>query len=269
MCRQFFYIRIYLFEEEESRNAISNYFNNCRLCGCAFLAALTIGRFFGNLMAREKTITQKNNFLSTFEAFVLSYLIGSLPTAYIVVKRKSDIDIRRAGSGNVGTLNAYEVTGQRSVGLVVLAGDVLKGACGVLFSLYFWGSVPQCIIASLIGVVIGHCFPLWLKFRGGRGLAAAAGAMLVVSWMFVAMWCLCWVAGYSFSKNIHIGNITAILVSPLLGYAIPQGMLAKFSITSLTVSQILAAYCAMSAILFLRHIGPLRDLISSRSSIEK
>jgi glycerol-3-phosphate acyltransferase PlsY len=60
--------------------------------------------------------------LLTLDAFVLSYLIGSLPTAYIVVKRKAHIDIRSAGSGNVGTLNAYEVTGERFIGLVVLLG---------------------------------------------------------------------------------------------------------------------------------------------------
>jgi len=207
--------------------------------------------------------------LSTLEAFVLSYLIGSLPTAYIVVKRRSDIDIRFVGSGNVGTLNAYEVTGQRMIGLIVLVVDVLKGGSSVLISLYAWGSVPDCILASLVGVVVGHCFPVWLKFKGGRGLATAAGAMLVVSWMFVAVWCICWVVGYSFSKNIHIGNVSAILVSPLLGYAIPQALLAKFSISMLTVPQILAAYCAMSVILFLRHVGPLHDLISSRRSIGK
>ncbi|HTY11001.1 MAG TPA: glycerol-3-phosphate acyltransferase [Bacteroidota bacterium] len=207
--------------------------------------------------------------MSTLEAFVLSYLIGSLPTAYIVVKRSSDIDIRLAGSGNVGTLNAYEVTGQRLVGLIVLAVDLVKGICAVLLSLFIWGSVPGCISASLVGIVIGHCFPVWLRFKGGRGLAPAAGAMLVVSWIFVAVWCACWVAGYSFSKNIHIGNIAAILASPLLGYAIPQGIVAKFSTGALSVAQLLAAYSAMSAILFIRHIGPLREIISSRSSDKK
>ena len=203
------------------------------------------------------------------EAFVLSYLIGSLPTAYIVVKRRSRIDIRSAGSGNVGTLNAYEVTGERLVGLVVLAVDVLKGSFAVLLTARLWGSTSDALSASLVGVVVGHCFPVWLKFRGGRGLAAAAGAMLVVSWIFVAMWLVCWFAGYSFSKNIHFGNIVAIVASPLMGCVLPKEIVLKFTIEPFSAGSILVVYCIMSSVLFIRHIGPLRELISSRLTDKK
>jgi acyl phosphate:glycerol-3-phosphate acyltransferase len=204
--------------------------------------------------------------LLTLDAFVLSYLIGSLPTAYIVVKRKAHIDIRSAGSGNVGTLNAYEVTGERFVGLVVLLVDVLKGAFAVLLISFFCGSTSDAISASLVGVVVGHCFPVWLMFKGGRGLAAAAGAMLVVSWIFVAMWLACWSVGYSFSKNIHVGNIVAIIASPLLGYVVPKAIILKFTMGVFSAAQILLIYGLMSAVLFIRHIGPLRDLIGSRTT---
>ncbi len=200
------------------------------------------------------------------EAFVLSYLIGSLPTAYIVVKRKAHIDIRSAGSGNVGTLNAYEVTGERFVGLVVLVIDVLKGAFAVLLTTLFWGSTSDAISASLIGIVVGHCFPVWLMFKGGRGLAPAAGAMLAVSWIFVVMWLVCWAIGYSFSKNIHVGNIVAILASPLLGYLVPKEIILKFTTSAFSAAQVLLIYSVMSAVLFIRHIEPLRDLISSRTT---
>ena len=201
----------------------------------------------------------------TLEAFALSYLIGSLPTAYIVVKRRAHIDIRSAGSGNVGTLNAYEVTGERFVGLIVLAVDVFKGSFAVLLTSFLWGSASNVISASLIGIVVGHCFPVWLKFKGGRGLAAAAGAMLVVSWMFVVLWLACWIIGYSFSKNIHIGNIVAIIASPLLGCVMPKEIILQFTIAAFSAAQILLVYSMMSAVLFIRHIGPLRDLIASRT----
>jgi glycerol-3-phosphate acyltransferase PlsY len=207
--------------------------------------------------------------LLILEAFVLSYLIGSLPTAYIVVKRKAHIDIRSAGSGNVGTLNAYEVTGERFVGLVVLVVDVLKGAFAVLLTTLFWGSTSDAISASLIGIVVGHCFPVWLMFKGGRGLAPAAGAMLAVSWIFVVMWLVCWAIGYSFSKNIHVGNIVAILASPLLGYLVPKEVISKFTTSAFSAAQILLIYSVMSAVLFIRHIGPLRDLIASRTTSGK
>ena len=202
----------------------------------------------------------------TLEAFVLSYLIGSLPTAYIVVKRKAHIDIRSAGSGNVGSLNAYEVTGERVIGLVVLVIDVLKGAFAVLLTSFVWGSTSEAISASLVGVVVGHCFSVWLMFKGGRGLAAAAGAMLVVSWIFVVMWLACWSVGYSFSKNIHVGNIVAIIFSPLLGYVVPKAIILKFTIAAFSADQILLMYCVMSAVLLIRHIGPLRDLIASQTT---
>lgn len=202
----------------------------------------------------------------SLEAFILSYFIGSLPTAYIVVKRSIHIDIRSAGSGNVGSLNAYEVTGQRFIGLVVLVVDVLKGALAVILISLIWGSTYDAISASLVGIVIGHCFPVWLKFKGGRGLAAAAGAMLAVSWIFVALWLACWSVGYFFSKNVHVGNIVAIIASPLLGYVVPKEIILKFTIAAFSAAQILLIYSVMSAVLFIRHIGPLRDLIASRTT---
>ncbi len=197
------------------------------------------------------------------EAFVLSYLIGSLPTAYIVVKRKTHIDIRSAGSGNVGTLNVYEVTGRRLVGFIVLAVDVLKGFCSVVLAEFVWGSTGGVVSAALIGVILGHCFPVWLKFRGGRGLAAAAGAMLAVSWIFVAIWLACWFVGYFFSKNVHVGNVAAIVVSPMIGYAVPREVIMRFTIEALSAEHLLLVYCLMSSVLFMRHLGPLRELIHS------
>ena len=204
--------------------------------------------------------------LLNLEVFVISYLIGSLPTAYIVVKRKAHIDIRSAGSGNVGTLNAYEVTGERFVGIVVLAVDVLKGALAIILTSVFLVQTAEAISAALVGVVVGHCFPVWLKFKGGRGLAPAAGALLTVSWIFVAMWLVLWNVGYSLSKNIHVGNIVAILATPLLGFILPKEIIMMFTIQAFSAHQILLVYCIVSAVLFVRHIEPLRALVSSRTT---
>ena len=120
--------------------------------------------------------------------------------------------------------------------------------------------------ASLVGIVVGHCFPVWLMFKGGRGLAAAAGAMLAVSWLFVALWLGCWSVGYFLSKNIHVGNIVAIIASPILGYVLPKEIILKFTMAAFSSGQILLTYTVMSAVLFIRHIGPLRDLIGSRTT---
>ncbi|HTR82356.1 MAG TPA: glycerol-3-phosphate acyltransferase [Bacteroidota bacterium] len=198
------------------------------------------------------------------EVFLISYFIGSLPTAYIVVKRKAHIDIRSAGSGNVGTLNAYEVTGARAVGLLVLCVDVMKGSAAVFFAFYFFGITSAALSGAMLGVVVGHCFPVWLKFRGGRGLAPAAGAMLAVAWIFVALWLACWSVGYLFSKNIHVGNLVAIIISPFLGAMIPEDVISKTTWSAFTSPQIVLVYSLMSIVLLIRHIEPLRTLLSSR-----
>lgn len=198
-------------------------------------------------------------------AFAFSYLIGSLPTAYIVVKRKANIDIRSAGSGNVGTLNAYEVTGKRFIGILVLVVDIAKGAGAVLLTRLIFSQEPLVISVALVAVVVGHCFPVWLKFHGGRGLAPAAGAMLVTGWIFVLLWLVSWGIGYWFSKNIHVGNIVAIIAAPILGYFIPQEIIMRTIVAGFSVSGILLAYSAMSVALLVRHIEPLRTLISTPS----
>jgi acyl phosphate:glycerol-3-phosphate acyltransferase len=200
--------------------------------------------------------------------FAVSYLIGSLPTAYIVVKRKANIDIRSAGSGNVGTLNAYEVTGKRFIGILVLVVDIAKGAGAVLLTRFAISQDPLVISIALVAVVVGHCFPVWLKFHGGRGLATAAGAMVVTGWIFVFLWLVSWGIAYWFSKNIHIGNIVAIIAAPILGYLIPKEIIMRTIIAGYSVSGILLAYSAMSVALLIRHIEPLRTLISSRSKKE-
>jgi glycerol-3-phosphate acyltransferase PlsY len=200
--------------------------------------------------------------------FAVSYLIGSLPTAYIVVKRKANIDIRSAGSGNVGTLNAYEVTGKRFIGILVLVVDIAKGAGAVLLTRFAISQDPLVISIALVAVVVGHCFPVWLKFHGGRGLATAAGAMVVTGWIFVFLWLVSWGIAYWFSKNIHIGNIVAIIAAPILGYLIPKEIIMRTIVAGYSVSGILLAYSAMSVALLIRHIEPLRTLISSRSKKE-
>lgn len=201
-------------------------------------------------------------------AFIVSYLIGSLPTAYIVVKRKARIDIRSAGSGNVGTLNAYEVTGKRHVGLLVLLIDVAKGAAAVVVAGLLARSAPEAVTLAPIGVVVGHCFPVWLKFRGGRGLAPTAGAMLVAGAMIVVLWLASWGVSYLVSKNIHVSNVVAIVAAALLGYLVPEGIMQKTMLTGYSVPQLLIVYSSLSVVLLLKHLEPIKALIVSKTRMK-
>lgn len=199
--------------------------------------------------------------LFELEVFFFSYLVGSLPTAYIAVKRKSNIDIRSAGSGNVGSMNAYEVTGARTVGIIVLLVDVVKGAIAPFVTITFFSPEPLAVSVAILGVVVGHCWPVWLKFKGGRGLAAAAGAMLVADWIFVLLWLACWGVGYFVSKNIHVRNAIAIVVSALLAWFVPNNFVLKTTLAGFTTLQIVSVYTVMSCVLLIRHLEPLRELM--------
>ncbi len=203
----------------------------------------------------------------TYAAVVgASYLIGSFPTAYLLVKWKAHLDIRQMGSGNVGALNSYEVTRSRSVCVIVLLVDLLKGALAVLLTRFFLESSLLYEGLAATGVVLGHNYPVWLGFRGGRGLASAAGAMLLVSWVFVFSWGLVWTIVYYFTKNIHKGNIGATLVTPFVAASLVPWMVARELLRKEDIEIFMLFVFVICTLLFLRHLGPLRELFFRKSS---
>ncbi len=108
---------------------------------------------------------------------VAGYLFGSLPTAYLVLKRSKNIDITESGTGNVGAMNSYEITNSKMIGILVFLIDALKGILSViLMKIIFPGEFVFPALA-LVFAVFSHCFNPWLKFKGGRGLATAAGGV--------------------------------------------------------------------------------------------
>jgi glycerol-3-phosphate acyltransferase PlsY len=158
---------------------------------------------------------------------LIGYAFGSFPTAYLLVKWKYNIDIRQAGSGNVGTMNVFEVTGSRMVGVTVLVLDMVKGTVPVLVVLKMVGNDFWLVAVAGLSAIIGHSFSAWLGFRGGRGLATTAGVMLVIGWVFVVIWIILWAGSYVPTKSIHGANILASVFSPLLIAAIPSAMLTE------------------------------------------
>lgn len=159
--------------------------------------------------------------IALFFAGALGYLLGSFPTAYFFVLWKSKVDIRKAGSGNVGTLNSYEVSGSKIVGIAVLCVDLAKGAISVIAARSILGTDFPVIAASGIGAVIGHNFPVWLGFKGGRGLAPAAGVMLTIAWQIVLLWVVCWGLGFTLTRRVNVGNTIATLVTLLTLLGMP------------------------------------------------
>jgi glycerol-3-phosphate acyltransferase PlsY len=155
-------------------------------------------------------------------SLMLGYVVGSFPSAYVLVKWKSRLDIRTAGSGNVGTMNTFDVTGSKSLSIAVLLIDLLKGVLAVYLAGLLAGRAPAVEGIAGIGAVLGHNYPVWLKFHGGRGLATAAGVFALLGWVFIPVWCLLFVLTYVPWRDIHTSNVISLIVAPVLVWLAPD-----------------------------------------------
>ncbi|MCX7984438.1 MAG: glycerol-3-phosphate acyltransferase [Bacteroidetes bacterium] len=190
--------------------------------------------------------------------FVGGYLIGSIPSAYIIAKIKAGIDIRKMGSGNVGAYNVYDSTKSRSAAILVGILDAMKGfivTYGVwkFCTLDIWAQV-----LAFLGTIIGHNYPLWLKFKGGRGLATAAGGYIAIGFPHIVVWCLLWVVAYRFSRKILRANLYAILLSPLVILILPSSMIAPYLIRDMEVIDYRLLVYIVSTFHLLSHLDEIK-----------
>lgn len=193
------------------------------------------------------------------------YLVGSIPTAFLAVRWKTGADIRKAGSGNVGTLNSYQVTGSKAVGLIVLLLDLLKGVAAVFVGRELVPQLP--FVGSAVAgaaAVLGHSYPVWLRFKGGRGLAPAAGAMGSVSFALVGAWLAAWGIGYAMTRAVNVASFIAcgLLLGVLL--AVPDEVIRAVLPEGATTRGLRAFGVLLLFIMLTRLIGPLRGYIRDR-----
>ena len=146
---------------------------------------------------------------------LVGYLFGNFQTAFFIGKAHG-IDIRRYGSGNAGTTNAMRTLGRKS-GMLVFLGDLLKVLIpGMLLRYAIFPDEPYVILLCEIlgfGAVIGHCFPFWMQFRGGKGIAVTAGAMLCVDWrliVFVSVFALI----VYLTRYVSVGSLFVVVLFP-------------------------------------------------------
>ncbi len=154
--------------------------------------------------------------LSASLVVVLGYLVGSVPFAWLLARRASGIDIRLVGSGNVGAANAYRASGA-AVAALVVAFDLAKGACAVLVA-RSTGQGSGVQAAAGVAAVLGHVFPIWLGFRGGKGVATACGVFAVLSPMATALAAVVFVTTVWWTRYVSVGSLGATLVLPALAY---------------------------------------------------
>ena len=139
-----------------------------------------------------------------------SYLMGSIPFGYLLTKIFLKKDIRDIGSGNIGATNALR-TGNKLIGYSTLTLDVLKAVLPVIFIKF---NYPEYIYVSSLSVFIGHVFPLWLKFKGGKGVATYVGILFCINVLFGLLFISTWLLLYFIFKYSSLSSLLATLTIP-------------------------------------------------------
>ncbi|MFC2129829.1 glycerol-3-phosphate acyltransferase [Bacteroidota bacterium] len=198
---------------------------------------------------------------------LFSYLIGSIPFAYILVKLNKKEDIRNLGTGNVGAMNSYEITGKKWLGTAVFILDALKGLIAVLTAKLLTDNDFLAISFASLLVILGHNYSVFLKFKGGRGLSTAVGAIMFISPLLILIWAIMWLVGYYLIKrDIHVGNITAIIATPIIFFIIPENIIIMTTLIhppSILLLKMLALL--LCAVIFLRHVEPMKELFNKKA----
>src|SRR4051794_10611570 len=144
-------------------------------------------------------------------ALVFGYLLGSIPFGLILTRLAGTQDIRSIGSGNIGATNVLR-TGRKGLAAATLVGDALKGTVAVLATRYVSGT--ELAILAALGAFLGHLFPVWLKFKGGKGVATYIGLLLGLAWTGAIWFCLVWAATAALSRYSSLSALLASVTTP-------------------------------------------------------
>jgi glycerol-3-phosphate acyltransferase PlsY len=197
-----------------------------------------------------------NHFLQLAVVAFLAYLIGSIPTGYLIVKTKTGQDIRTIGSGSTGATNVKRVLGKKWFFTVMLL-DALKGALPVILAKIFatvgvsYGIAP---VIAAIAVIIGHSKSCFLGFKGGKSVASGVGTILALNWVVGLIIAVVWgIITYS-TKYVSVGSMIALILSPFLMYFL--GSPVAYTI-----------YCAIGAVYIVYlHRENIKRLISGNEN---
>jgi glycerol-3-phosphate acyltransferase PlsY len=184
---------------------------------------------------------------------VIAYLVGSVPTAYLLVRMAVGQDIRTRGSGNVGGTNALRTAGWR-IGITVTLIDVVKGVLAVwLMRLY--NPESGWVAAAVLAAVLGHCYPVWLKFRGGKGVATGFGAFLVIAPLSALAALGLWFVVLAIARWVSLASMVASAAFPLLLKLIDRPDLRTLSAVSVA-----------AVVIVLRHGSNMRKIVAGEEA---
>jgi acyl phosphate:glycerol-3-phosphate acyltransferase len=177
---------------------------------------------------------------------LLGYLFGSVPFGLLLIRVAGLGDIRQVGSGNIGATNVLR-TGHKGLAAATLALDAAKGAAAVLLAGWLGGS--QAALWAGGGAVLGHLFPVWLRFKGGKGVATGLGVLLAAAWPVSAGACATWLAVAAWGRRSSLAGLAAFALAPLFAWALAGAGIVYLSL-------------AIAVLIFARHHANIRRLLA-------
>ncbi len=159
-------------------------------------------------------------------AFAFGYGLGSIPFGLLLTRLAGLGDVRKIGSGNIGATNVLR-TGRRGLAALTLLLDGGKGGAAALIAGAFYG--PDMAVTAAAAAVIGHMLPVWLKFRGGKGVATALGVLLAMAWPVGVASCLIWLAMAFLFRFSSLSSITSLAAGPFLAWHLASPQIAELA----------------------------------------
>ncbi len=184
-------------------------------------------------------------------AIAIAYLLGSISFAYIITKMKTGKDIRTIGSGSAGTTNTIRAVG-KPLGAVVMCLDILKGVLAAEIGL--WLAAETGGLLAFVFVIIGHTFPFWLGFRGGKGVACGAGALLALSPKIFLIALVGFVICVGISGYVSLGSIVACVLVIIAAFVLPEPLLLRL------------LYLVMACTVLFMHRANIKRLLNGTES---
>jgi len=191
-------------------------------------------------------------------AFGAGYLLGSIPFGLVLTLLAGKGDIRKIGSGNIGATNVLR-TGSKGLALATLILDSGKGAAALLIGYWLYG--PDIGVAAGAGAFLGHLFPVWLRFKGGKGVATALGILLAGNWPVGAAACLTWLLVAVLFRYSSLSALVAVVAAPVCAKIL--GWLDAPQLGSPIAYHQMAEFAALIAVLvWIRHAANIRRLLA-------
>jgi len=183
-------------------------------------------------------------------ALVFGYLLGSIPFGLILTRLAGTQDIRTIGSGNIGATNVLR-TGRKALAAATLLCDMLKGTAAVLLMRWFWGH-DLGLLAGM-GAFLGHLFPVWLRFRGGKGVATYLGVLLAVAWPIALAFAAIWIAIAFATRYSSLSALIASAAAPVLLFLTEYRQEAQF-------------FAVLAILLWIKHAPNIARLVRGTES---